>query len=239
MMPAELESVLRPVLERCDGALNGTYSALLFGSGARGEWAAARSDINLLLVLDDAGPGTLKALAPAFAALAEHSATPPLLLSRAEWRRAADAFPLEIADMRTAYRVLRGDDPMPEVQPNRADLRRALEREFRGKLLQLRRGYVTHAADEAALGWLATASVPTFVLLARVALVLLGRPVPATSAGVLEAVSAALGLETAPMQRVLARRGTTDWRCPEQDFLAYLATVEAAARAVDQLPTEE
>ena len=57
-------------------------------------------------------PATLRALGPAFAAWRKSSPQPPLLISRAEWARAADAFPIEISDMRAAYRLLRGDDPL-------------------------------------------------------------------------------------------------------------------------------
>ena len=51
--------------------------------------------------------------------------------------------------MRTVYQVLRGADPLQGVRVDRADLRKALEREFRGKLLRLRQGYATYAPDPA------------------------------------------------------------------------------------------
>ena len=80
---------------------------------------------------------------------------PPLLISRAEWARASDVFPIEITDMRAGYQVLRGSDPLAAATVSRADLRQALERELRGKLLRLRQGYAAAAGDEKALGHLA------------------------------------------------------------------------------------
>jgi len=233
-----LETKLAPFLAQCDDVLDGTYCAVLFGSGARNEWVEGRSNVNVLLVLDDAQPGTLQRLSRAFRTFADFSSEPPLLLSRAEWREAGDAFPLEITDMRIAYTVLRGNDPMSEMLPSHADLRRALEREFRGKLLQLRRGFVARSDDELALGALAMGSVRTFVLLNRCALVLLGEPVPATSAGVVERAAARLGFDKAPLELALAKGAASEWRCSVEEFVRYLAAVETAVRAVDQLPLE-
>lgn len=240
-VPADpaLDGMLHAFLEQCDTALGPTYCAVLFGSAARGEWLAGESNVNVLLVLDDAAPPVLRTLEYAFRTFAALSSEPPLLLSRAEWRDAADAFPLEIADMQVAYRVLRGDDPMPEVQPARSDLRRALEREFRGKLLQLRRGFAARSSDEAALGWLAARSAPTFVLLCRCALVLLGEPLPPNSAAVVQRAAVRLAFDAGPLTRALAERAHKEWRCPVSEFLSYLAAVEAAVRAVDQLPMED
>ncbi len=44
------------------------------------------------------------------------------------------------------YRVLRGSDPLAGMEVRPADLRAALEREFRGKLMRLRQGYALYGA---------------------------------------------------------------------------------------------
>ena len=111
-----------------------------------------RSDINLMLILDDLSPGKLTALAGPFGAWRKSGYEPPLVIGRPEWARATDVFPIEITDMRAGYEVLRGPDPVADLSVAPADLRRALEREFRGKLLRLRQGYVAAADDPAALG---------------------------------------------------------------------------------------
>ena len=67
-MHETVERVVTPFLAAADAALGAGYSALLYGSAARGDYTAGRSDINLLLVLDDPSPTRLRALAPAFAA---------------------------------------------------------------------------------------------------------------------------------------------------------------------------
>jgi hypothetical protein len=115
--------------------------------------------------------------------LGEVAPAPPLLLSRAG-RRAADVFPVEITDIRSAYRVLRGDDPLADVTVRPADLRAALERDLRGRLLRLRQGFVSLAADPGALAGLARDTAPSVVVLLRCALVLAGAQLPPTRADV-------------------------------------------------------
>jgi predicted nucleotidyltransferase len=142
-----VDRVVTPFLAEVDAALGAGYTAILYGSGARGDFVPGHSDINLMLILDDITPATLRALGPAFAHWRKDSPEPPLVIGRGEWREAADTFPIEITDMRAACRVLRGADPLAGLVVERADLRRAVERELRGKLLRLRQGYTAAAAD--------------------------------------------------------------------------------------------
>ena len=57
-----------------------------------------------------------------------------------EWRRSADIFPMEYADILERNRVLHGAPPFEGIAVDRADLRLQLEQQVMGKLLQLRQG---------------------------------------------------------------------------------------------------
>jgi predicted nucleotidyltransferase len=234
-MHEAIARVVDPLLAAADAALGAGYSAVLYGSGARGDWVPGRSDINLLLVTEGLQPATLRALGPAFTAWRKHSPEPPLILTRDEWRAAADAFPIEITDMRAAYKVLRGADPLAEIQVAPADLRRALEREFRGKLLRLRQGYIMRAADPDGLGQLAAESVSTILLLCRALLTLLGRPAPAEPVALAEAAADTIGFPPEALTEIVRHRLERRRRCSTQQFEAYLAAAEIAARYVDHL----
>ena len=117
---------------RSRASLGQGYSALLYGSAARGDYIPGRSNINLMLVIDQITPKVLRSLGRGFTGWRKAGREPPLVLSRTEWDRASDAFPIEITDMRTAYKVLRGADPLQGARVDPADLRKALERELRG-----------------------------------------------------------------------------------------------------------
>jgi hypothetical protein len=208
---------------------------VLYGSAARGDFVPGRSNINLMLVLDQLTPATLRSLGPAFAGWRKRTTEPPLVLSRAEWDRASDAFPIEITDMRTSYRVLRGSDPLQAVRVDPTDLRKALEREFRGKLLRLRQGYATHAPDPGALGALALQSAATILVLLRGVLTLIGRKVPAESLELAAEAASTIGFEGESLLYVVRHRVDREWRCGAPEFENYMKAVEDTARFLDQL----
>jgi predicted nucleotidyltransferase len=232
-MHDSVERVVTPFLAAVDAALGAGYSALLYGSAARGDFIPGRSNINLMLVLDDASPGRLRALAPAFAAWRKTAAEPPLIISRAEWARASDVFPIEITDMRAGYRILRGADPLGNAQVDRRDLRQALERELRGKLLRLRQGYAAAAGDPKRLGELASGSVATILVLLRSLLTLAGRPVPPTQASLAAEAASLLGVSAGALATPVGQRGQRGWQCTPVEFEEYLQAVSRAAEYVD------
>lgn len=234
-VPKAVEAFLRSV----DDAVGRPFQAVLFGSVARGTAVEGVSDINLLLILPDTAHGTLRALGPALARWRRDGQTPPLLADAAEWHRAADAFPVELTDMRGAYRVLRGSDPFLEVSVARADLRTALERELRGKLLQLRRGYVAFWDDEPSLGKLAGQSAASFLTLLRCTLVLAGRAVPADPLAVVGEAAQLAGFEAAPVREVARHRREVTWSCPTTTFEGYLDAVARITSFMDSFTAGE
>ena len=69
--------------------------AVLYGSAARGDWVPGRSDVNVLLLVDDTSPAALRRLTPAVTEWHARGFSPPLIMGRAEWDRSADTFPIE------------------------------------------------------------------------------------------------------------------------------------------------
>lgn len=236
-MANRIARAIEPLLAAADRILPGGYSAVLYGSAARGDYSDATSDINLLLVVDDVRHGTLRGLAPAFEAWQALSPEPPLLVSRGEWGRATDVFPLEITDMLASYRVLRGADPLEGIAVAPGDLRHALETELRGKLVRLRQGYALLAGDPEALGALALRSASTALVFCRAMLTLLGRPAPEPADGeaIVRDCAAAAGFDPTGLLEVARRRGSREWRCDPAQFEGYLDAVARMAMHVDQL----
>ena len=234
-----VERVVGPFLSATDAALGQGYTAILFGSAARGDFVPGRSDIDLMVVPPALSPDTLRALAAPFEAWRRHEYEPPLVVARAEWDRASDAFPVELADMRTCYRILRGDDLVAGAGIDAGQLRTALEREFRGKLLRLRQGYVAAANDAQALGTVAGRSAGTLMVLFRALLVLLGRPVPRDPLQLGAAGAEALGVDAEPLLHVIRHRAERGWRCSAQEFERYMEMADRAVRFLDQLQLGE
>lgn len=234
MHPAAAK-IVEPFLAAVDQAGAGSYSAVLYGSAARGGYVPGRSDVNLLLVFERLDPDTLHRLARPFERWPRNGAAPPLIASAGEWARASDVFPLEITDMRTGYEVLRGSDPIAGLTVRPADLRQALEREFRGKLLRLRQGYVAAERDAGALGELGLASVPTILVLFRGLLALSGGRIPDAHAELVRAAAGVAGFDAEAVLVPLAHRSDRRWKWDPGEFERYLSAVERAAAYVDNL----
>ena len=174
-------------------ALGGTLSSVvLFGSIPRGEAREGVSDVNLLLLLGAADRATLLEGAPVAQRWKEEVGV-PLLFTPDEWRRSADVFPVEVADMLDHRRVLMGPDPLPGLEVSLAHMRLQVERELRGKIVQMRRGVFLAADQPADLGRLLLGTAPSLASYLRAVLRLAREPVPASTTDVARAACARVG----------------------------------------------
>lgn len=216
-------------------------SAVLYGSAARGEFKEGVSDLNLLVLLRAVDPAVLRQGSAAARRWTEAGNPPPLLLGEQEWRRSADVFPIEAADIRDAYRVLRGADPFEGMQIDSEHLRLQCEHELKGKQIQLREHYLLGAGDPDQLGRLLHASISTFLVLFRTVLRLVDTPVPREAERVIRAVAERAGFAPEAMLRVLESRGAgTPLRVSADDstMVGYLDAVARVVEFVDQLGME-
>lgn len=204
MDPLESARKLTAELERSMG--DRLRSVVVYGSVARGEAIEGVSDVNVLVLLDRIDPDTLGRLSPVAQRWAGAGNTPPLLMAWPEWRRAADAFAIELADMKEAHVMLHGENPLRSLEVNPIELRLQAEHELRGKLLQLREGLLLAGRDSEQVGRLLLTALPSFTTYARTALRLAGRPVPKTTPDVLTAVATLVGGDAAPLQRAWEAR---------------------------------
>lgn len=221
------------LLVRADAQFGAEFGAVLYGSWVRGDLLDGRSDVNLLLVAARITTADLRALSGELAAFEAERMAPPLLFTAAEWQRAADSFPIEITDMKLAYRVLRGTDPVAGMVVRNADLRRSLESELRGKLLRLRADYALYAARPELLAAVVGHSIGSFRVLFRGVLTLGGVAVPSDDGGLAQAAGRLCGFAPGPLEEALAHRRHTAWRCPADRFEHYLGIIEQATHYVD------
>lgn len=233
-MRKEITTIIEPVLLRMDAVLGAGYSAFLYGSGARDEFLPGSSDVNVLLVSDTLGAAVLRQLYPAFAGLRRAHQPPPLLIEREEWRRAADVFPIEILDMQHAGAVLRGADPVAGLRVDPRDHRRALEAEFRAKLLRLRQAYALRAAEPRELGMVALGTASSVVALFRGTMLLQGGTAPVATDSCLSLAEQVLGVSTGPLREFWSHRGDRKYLCPPGMFEQYLSSVASVVGWIDR-----
>lgn len=217
-------------------------TVLVHGSVARGEAVEGVSDVNVLVLLDRIDAPVLGTLSPLARRWAAAGNTPPLLMAWSEWRRAADAFAIELADMKDAHVVLHGEDPLDALDVDPTALRLQAENELRGKLLQLREGLLLAGDDQDQVGRLLLTALPSFTTYARAALRLAGRTVPRSTPAVLAAAGELLDVSPEPLLRVwTARSRGQALAAPLDDPLVtgYHLFAERTAAFVDILTHRE
>ncbi len=79
-------------------------------------------------------------------------AATPLLLTRDEFVRSLDAFPIEYGEILDTHRVLFGVDPFTGLTINPEDVRRACEVQVKSHLLHLRENYIECGARPSEVG---------------------------------------------------------------------------------------
>jgi hypothetical protein len=213
-------------------------SIILFGSAVRGGYGAGHAELNLLLIVKDASTASLRPIESAISDWVKRREPAPLIFPEQGWRASTDVFPIEIEDMREAHELLRGSDPFDGLTTTKEDLRHELEREVRGKLLQLRTEYAVAAPDGKALTRLLIDSIGTFFVLMR-AVVRLVAGIPERNPGMLvKQACEAAGLDAAAFDWVVQKiSGQTVRALRPYDPIAakYVDELQKLAHFVDQL----
>jgi len=86
----------------------------------------------------------------------------PLLLTRHEFFRTLDVFPLEYGNIIASHVVVRGDAPFEGASVSDADRRRGCEQQAKSHLIHLREGYLETGGDAEDIADLIGASSPAF-----------------------------------------------------------------------------
>jgi hypothetical protein len=220
---------------------DGLRSVVLYGSAAAGEHIAKRSDYNVLVLVDAIDLEFLHREAAITRAWLEAGNPPPLTLTVQEWRRSADIFPIEYADILERHRVLHGTPPFEGISVSRADLRLELEQQTMGKLLQLRSGVLASGGDRKKLVELLAASLSTFMVIFRAVLRYHGEEAPTDYEELCKRITALTDVNTEPFARVV-RHVRGEQKITEKEvtpvMAGYLGGARAIAQYIDQRPTD-
>ncbi len=140
-MKESLESFKRELLQKIDPS--NLSSFILYGSSARGDFVPGKSDVNVMVVLEEIHLPVLSSVQKLVKKAAKKWRIVPVFWTERELRNSADVFPLEFLDMKKAYQVIEGKDVISELEIHTGNLRHQLEFELRSKLLHLRDDWFT------------------------------------------------------------------------------------------------
>jgi hypothetical protein len=158
----------------------------------------------------------------------------PLLLTRNEFARSLDAFPIEYGEILDTYRLLFGADPFAGLAIRADDLRHALEVQAKSHLLHLRENFIEVGERTSGVARLVADSAPAFATLIR-RLARLDGDRAMTNVELGQYAAARIGLNPRVVGDVfaLAASGNAAGVDPTRLFPEYLAAVEQLARFVD------
>lgn len=229
-------------VERLKSALPaGLTSVVLYGSAAAGDFVPGKSTYNILVVAHRLGMAELDALSALVAEWTRDGNEPPLLFTADQLKNSADAFPIELADIRQSRTTLFGEDLMAGIECRQDNLRLQLERELKGKLLSLRRHYLQTQGKSDRVTALMTKSLSTFLVLFRAALRLFQPQVPAAKLDALTELAKHISFDPQPFRAVHELTapgkgsGTSCGDRPARALFAdYLGAVEKLVDAIDR-----
>jgi len=153
-------------------------SIILYGSGARGEYVAGKSDINFLIVLTTPGITALRPAIELVEKWRKRNVAVPLLMTRTYLDGSLDTFPMEFLSMQKHHQVVFGEDALAGLNISKTHLRMQIEREVKGKLLHLRENFLAVGLDRDRLLLLLRQTLPAFEPLFEALLHLRDQPIP-------------------------------------------------------------
>jgi len=160
-------------------------SVILYGSAATGEYDPKKSDVNFLVVLGNSGIQRLDKVHHFVKDWKKHKISLPLFVTQTYIQNSLDSFPIEFLNMQSAYQLIDGEDVLKDLKVSKKDLRLQCERELKGKLLQLRQGFIHTRGSRKSLQFLISTSIVTFVSIFKALLYLKDLPVPEKKVDVL------------------------------------------------------
>jgi len=134
----------------------------------------------------------------------------PLMLSKDEFQRTLDIFPLEYAAILGNYQVVHGEDPFRGVTIPVEHLRRATEAQAKSHLIHLREAYLeSHGETRRIAGLIAASAAPLRALLTNIARLpdaqgVTAEPAPLTDASLAAMAESKIGVSASLIREILA-----------------------------------
>ena len=216
-------------------------SVVLYGSAAVGDEVEQRFGLNVLVALHSITPHDLRVAQAPIREWQRFGQPLPVYFTLAELRDAADVFPIEFYQMERTRKLLYGVDPFEVAQLSNVNLRHQTEYELRGKLIQLRRSYISASTSGKKMAKLMSESLATFASLFRPVLLLMGKEPPVKKLDAVRATVESLELDGEAFERILDMRATGEdaFELSEHDandlFTVYLLQLERVIEAVDKM----
>jgi len=206
-IPKTPQEVFPEIVEDLKGIYGeALQSVILYGSGARGDYVAGKSDINFLVVLAESDAGDLEKILPMIPKWKKRAVATPLFMTKALIGSSVDVYPVEFLNMKRHYQVVHGEDALKDLVFEKRALRLQCERELKGKLMLLRTRFLETADKAENLQRLMAASITAFLSVFNALLHMQGKESPRGRREIVGAVTAIYGIAAEPFLRCIDLR---------------------------------
>jgi predicted nucleotidyltransferase len=222
----ELDRRLDRLVQRLREAGGGNLLGIaLYGGLVKGRYTPGVSDINILVVLAEAGLAALLPLAPVLTEALRESVVVPFVATPVDLRESAVLFPVKVLDIQRSHRVLWGDVHLQDIRVEPAALRLRALQELKNTELRLRLQVVERGADPDAMWRALTNSLPKLAVTLETLLRTRGVDVPSDRPGILRSAALELGIEGIEPGRMerIAKLRRVDPRPDEQEVRERMA----------------
>ena len=211
-------------------------SIVLYGSTARGDFHASKSDLNLLCVLKSARAAELARIASVVRWWCGPMREPaPRIFTQEELVRSADVFSIELLDIGAAHRVLFGEDLVAEIEVPMNLHRVQVEHELRIALQKLRDHFLRASDNEQQLREVYAKSISSISVLLRHFLMAIGENAPAHKSEVYKRVTELTGADAGAFDLGLELRDNHPVTEISRAYGKYLEAIEIVIHSLDAL----
>lgn len=210
-------------------------SIILYGSGAGEDYIPGKSDLNFLITLTDQGVERLDRVLAMVARWRKRNVAIPLFMTRSYLQGSQDSYPIEFLNMKRHYIVVFGVDVLAELTFDQCHIRLQLERELRGKLINLRSGYLATEGNTRKIRELITLSLTAFISLFSALLYLKNIEIPHGKREVITAAGKAFGIDAPLFLKCEEIRRKTDRLSSIEVQTVFQAYMKEVSRLCDQI----
>lgn len=206
---------------------NQLKSITVYGSALSSYFNPKKSDINLLIILDNTDISQLKKSLPLIKKYGRR--INPLLVTKGYIQTSQDVYPMEFLEMKENYLVIYGEDVLSDINIDRQYLRLECEQQLKGSLLKLRQGFLRLGLTRGGLERLIGESISSIFVIFRNLIRIKGEEPPADRENIIERMETLYNLDKDTFINIMGHKEL------EIYFDRYLKGLEILIEMVDKL----
>ena len=213
-------------------------SLIVYGSAAAGSYVKGKSDINLLIVLTNAGKNKLDEAFEKVKYWKKRKVATPLVMTKEFIETSLDSYPIEFLNMKNSHILVYGENVLTNIAFKPEDLRLQIEREIKGKIILLTQGYLETEGSSRALRQLIRNSFTAFISIFNALLFLKQGKAPQVRQETIKEACNLFSLDTAVFEICSGIKEGKDKLANKEIiniFKKYLREVEKMGSIVDEL----